>query len=325
MPCPDLNPCDDPCIDNPCYQDCGCLNPTTFECITKPGAHTSIGVTNLMNGVQVLEAINTAVSLLSPAPNSPAADVYVKTSINDTTTGYLSQKIINGLYTSKTIVTPSGNEKVKLDVVPSSLISSNIGNILDLGTDGKFRVLLSDVPSESVYFTNGVGINITGTGLSASDPYVISTNASIQVVRSCFDGIWRNIPIIPTANTNVVFVSGTPKYRIRFDGTIEFKGSATYTVQFGNYSTGNRKQNITFGTLPITCLTLTEQTGILDLKSINYIDVPQTSADQIVQQYGYIIRKSNNDVLIEFQSSFSNITYKTIVVNFDSATSHPNL
>ena len=50
--CNRTNPClQNTCTcENPCYQDCGCLNPTTFECVTLPGVHPAIGVTNDMNG-----------------------------------------------------------------------------------------------------------------------------------------------------------------------------------------------------------------------------------------------------------------------------------
>jgi hypothetical protein len=64
---------------------------------------------------------------------------------------------------------------------------------------------------------------------------------------------------------------------------------------------------------------------VADLKGISYIDTPQASTDQFTQQYSYIIRKSSNNMILEFQSSFSSTTTKTIVVSLDGAISHPNL
>jgi hypothetical protein len=168
----------------------------------------------------------------------------------------------------------------------------------------------------------GVGVIVSGSGTLA-DPYVISTNPSIQVVRACFDSVWRPVTLIATGNPNVTYVSGSPQYRYRYDGTVEFRGSATYTVDFGAYSTSGRKYTITMGNIPTTCLSLGEQAGVKDLKSINYIDVPQASADQIVQQYGYIIRKSAQNMILEFQSSFTGSTSKSIVVNFEGCVIHP--
>ena len=131
--------------------------------------------------------------------------------------------------------------------------------------------------------------------------------------------------MVATGNANVVYASGTPQYRYRYDGTVEFKGSATYTVAFGAYSTSNRKYTITIGNIPTTCLTSGELAGIADLKGINYIDVPQASADQIVQQYGYIIRKSGSNLIVEFQSSFTASTSKSMVINFEGAVIHPTI
>jgi hypothetical protein len=58
MSCNHTDPCKDPCNTDPCYDNCGCINPTTFECVTKPGNYHTLGVTNDMNGKQVLSAID---------------------------------------------------------------------------------------------------------------------------------------------------------------------------------------------------------------------------------------------------------------------------
>ena len=61
MSCPDsscydtTNPCGE---GSPYYQDCGCLNPTTLQCVTKLGDYPNLGVTNDMNGLQALSAMN---------------------------------------------------------------------------------------------------------------------------------------------------------------------------------------------------------------------------------------------------------------------------
>lgn len=251
-------------------------------------------------------------------------DINVKASAADTTTGYLYDKIDGGTYLTKSILTPGANEKVRLQLVPSTLISADAGNQLILGGDGKLKTSTTAADGSETKIIEGAGVTVDGSGTLA-DPYVIATNPSIQVVRPCFDGIWRNITIVATGNPNVIFVSGAPQYRYRFDGTIEFKGSLTYNVAFGAYSTGDRKYTVTVGNIPTTCLNGTEQAGVADLKGINYIDIPQASADQITQQYGYIIRKSSNNIILEFQSSFTAATPKTVVVNFDGAVSHPSI
>jgi hypothetical protein len=72
------------------------------------------------------------------------------------------------------------------------------------------------------------------------------------------------------------------------------------------------------GNIPTTCLTAGEQAGSADLKSITYIETAG-------QMYNYIIRKTTQNIFLEFQSSFTLATPKTIVVNFEGAISHPSL
>lgn len=324
MPCSSTNPCNqcEQCTPNPCYDNCGCLNPTTFECITKPGTLAALGVTNDMNGYEVLAAINTTINNLTVDPPSPGADVYVKVSSTDTTADYLSDKLVTGTYLTSSILSPSANEQLKINVNLAAMISTDVGNELEIGTDSKLRV----IPTPSVadiQVLGGAGVTVTGTGPS-SDPFIVSINPSITAIRTCADGIWRNITLVATGNPDVVYVAGTPQYRIRYDGTIEFKGSATYTVNFGLYSTANRKRTVTIGNIPTTCITSLEQAGVADLKSITYIDQPGVG-DQITQMYGYIIRKSTQNLIIEFQSAYIAGASRSIVVNFEGAISYPTI
>lgn len=327
MACSHIHPChQDDCNEcNPCnqYQECGCPNPTTWECITLPGVLSAINVTNDMNGLEVLQAINDIINDLTVDPPTPGADIFAKVSSTDTTSSYLDSKFLGSTFITKAVVNPGANEKIKFSLTPSTLISTDGGNILETGTDGKLRVIATSIEAD-IQVVGGTGVTVTGTG-PATDPFVVSVNPSISVLRSCFDSTWRTVTLVSTGNANVTYVAGTPMYRYRFDGTVEFKGSATYTVDFGAYSSGNRKFTVPIGNIPTTCLTAVEQAGTADLKNINYIDIPQASADQITQMYGYIIRKTAQNLFIEFQSSFTGATSKTIVVNFEGAVSYPNI
>lgn len=313
--------CENTCLEfNPCYDNCGCLNPTTFECITKPGTLTSLGVTDDMNGLEALAAIEAAFAALTITPPDPGSDKYVKVSVTDTTANYLTNKLVVGSFLTKTIVNASANEQIRLNVSPAALISTDAGNILDIGTDSKLRAIVT-VPAADILVSGSAGVTVTGTGPS-SDPFVVSINPSISVVRNCFDSTWRNITIVSTGSSDVVFVSGTPQYRYRYDGTIEFRGSITHTVNFGTYATSARQRTITMGNIPTSCLTSGEQAGTKDLKSMMYIDVPG-AGDQITQQYGYVIRKSTQNIVLVFQSSYISATTKTVVVDFEGAVSYP--
>lgn len=355
---------------SPCdpYDNCGCVNPTTFECVTVPGVCEAAGITDDMNGKQVVEALCTTIEdiqtnegkvlidgddtcpgylfpkleeglnitltqtgtgcnrkiVINASEGGVPVDVNAKVTTNDTTSGYLNDKIATGDFLTKNILSPAGNEKLEIDVVPATLISTDAGNQLTLGVDGKFKTLYSAPDGSETKILQGGGVTVTGQGTTL-DPYIVSTNPSIVATRACFDGIWRAITLVATGNPDVIYLSGTPQYRYRFDGSIEFKGAITFQVNFSDYTLSNRKFNITMGNIPSTCLTLGEQAGLIDLKSINYIDPPQVGVDQLTQIYGYIIRKSTQNIQLEFQSSFLGATTKTIVVNFDGAVHHPNI
>lgn len=360
------------CITNQCdpctqYDNCGCVNPTTFGCTSYAGsALPCIGIVNGEDGDSVLAKTELAICslkenkgkvLIDSADTCPeflfnkleeglnisfnitgegcdkkivinaveggtAIDIHTKVTSNDTTSGYLDSKIETGTYLTKSIINGSGNEELKIDVVPSTLISTDSGNQITIGTDGALKTGYSAPDGSETKVLQGVGVVVSGTGTIGS-PYIISTNPSIQVVRPCFDNIWRNITLVASGNASVVYSSGTPQYRYRYDGTVEFKGQITYNVSFGSYSSGTRKFTVPAGSIPTTCLTVGELVGTSDVKGINYIDNPQASDDQIVQQYGYIIRKSAQNIILEFQSSFTSATAKAIVVNFEGVVIHP--
>ncbi len=354
MSCPETNPC------NPCteHDDCGCVNPNTFGCTTYSGtALTCLDIANAEDGDSILRKINDKVCnigkvlingddtcpdylfdkleagsnialsvtgtgcdrrlIITSNTGGVVPDVNVAITSADTTTGYLWNKIKVGTYLSRTKQNPGGNEDILLDVVPVTLVSTDVNNPIYIGTDGGLMSTCTVADGSETKIIEGVGVDVSGTGTSV-DPYIISTNPSIQVTRPCFDATWRSITLVPTGNANVVYLSGSPEYRYRFDGTIEFRGSISFTVAFAANTSPNRKYTIPMGNIPTTCVTLSEQAGTSDLKSITYIE-------SVGQMYNYIIRKSTQNLLLEFQSSFTTSTSKTIVVNLDGAISHPNI
>ncbi len=350
------------------YNNCGCLNPTSFECVDTPGECEATGITADMNGLQALsqicetiediqskegkvlidsndtcpeylwdkleEGLNISFTqtgtgcdkklVINAVEGGEAIDEHVKVSADDTTTGYLDAKLTTGSYITKTVNNPAGNENLEIDVDPVQLISADSGNQLTIGTDGGLKTAYSAPDGSETKVIEGAGVTVSGTGTTI-DPYIIATNPSIQATRTCFDGVWRTITLVASGNGNVVYASGAPEFRYRFDGTLEFRGAITYNVTFGSYSTSNRKYTIPMGNIPSTCLSLGELAGTVDLKGITYIDIPGTG-DQITQQYGYVVRKSTQNFILEFQSAYiAASTVKTIVVNLEGCQSHPSL
>lgn len=318
-PCNQCSSCETP---NPCYKDCGCPNPTTWQCVTHPGIHQAIGVTDSMTGPEVLASIATTVDNLVVGIPPSGNDKFVKITATDTSADYLNNKLIVLAPLVKTVLAAGSNEKIRLSLSAQGLISADSGNLVQAGTDGKLRVLSANDPAD-IQVSAGSGVTVTGSG-PASDPFVVSINPSISVARPCFDGVWRNMTVPVLSHAQVTHTGGTPQFRYRYDGTLEFRGSATYTVAFGAYTTANRKFTVTVASVPTTCVTAGEQTGTSDLKGINYID-PSGAGDQITQMYGYIIRKNAQNFIIEFQSSFIATTTKTIVVNFEGVVVYPNI
>jgi hypothetical protein len=359
-----MSDCNTPC--DPCneHDNCGCLHPTTFGCVTTTKTRECLETSSGENGEDILDKIDEAICdigkvlldaddacpeylsekisaglnidisytgegcdrtmVISATEGGVPVDVNVKVSADDTTSGYLYDKIQTGTYLTKSEVTPAGNEKLRIDVVPATLVSADVGNQLTLGGDGKLKTLYTAPDGSETVVIAGTAVTVSGTG-TIIDPYIISTNPSIVAARPCFDATWRAVTLVASGNPSVVYASGAPQYRYRFDGTVEFRGSITYNVAFGTYVSASRKFTIPMGNIPTTCLTAGEMIGTKDLKGINYIDAPQAGADQYAQQYGYIIRMSAQNLILEFQSSFLNATAKSIVVNFEGAVIHPQI
>lgn len=352
----------DPCNN---YDDCGCTNPTTFPCVTTTKAYTALGVTSGEDGGSVLDKISARIAnvgkvLVDSSDTCPEylidklaaglnisfgvsgtgcnrvvtinstiggvpVDVNVKVSALDSTSDYLYEKVDGGTYIHKTIINPSGDEQLELDIHPVDLISADVGNQIVLGTDGGLKTLYTAPDGTETILMAGTGVTISGSG-SASDPYIINTNPAISAARSCFDSTWRPITLVASGNVNVVYASGAPEYRYRYDGTIEFRGAITYTVTFGAWTTGNRSFTVPMGNIPTTCLTAGEQAGVVDMKGINYTEASGVGADQISQYYGYIVRKSAQNINLVFQSAYlAGSTSKSVVVNLDGCVQHPTI
>jgi len=354
------NPCD-PCDE---HDNCGCTISTTFGCITTSKTRECLDITSGEDGESILDKIELvacdagkvlldgddacpeyltdklsaglnisiekvgtgcdATLMISATEGGVPVDVNAKVTVNDTTSDYLNNKITTGTYLTKSVTSPSGNEKLRIDVVPATLISGDLGNQLTLGVDGGLKTLYVAPDGSETKVIAGTNVTVSGIG-TIVDPYIVSTNPTIAVVRPCFDGVWRAVTTVASGNANVVYASGAPQYRYRYDGTVEFRGSVSYTVAFGAYSTSNRKYIVPMGNIPVTCLTAGEMIGTKDLKSINYIDAPQVGVDQYTQMYGYIVRMSAQNLILEFQSSFLNATSKSIVVNLEGAVIHPQI
>ncbi len=249
-----------------------------------------------------------------------AADVKAKISSADTTTDYLTNKFNNGTYVQKTIINPSGNEKIKFDVVPSTLISTDTGNQLSLGTDGKFKTLYTAPDGSETKVAAGAGVTLSGLGTIAS-PYIVSTNPSIQALNPAFTAVWQSLTFTNASVSGVTVASQDVKFRVRFDGSIEFKGNITFTLVFPGSGSGILSVPNSVTLPAITGIVAGNLSKVSDLKQVTYQD-PTGTVNTDIRHYGYLIRMGGGNISFLFNSSFS--ATKTVVVHFDGAIYHPD-
>ena len=345
MSCNNYTPCHEPtCNDcnpvNPCYDNCGCLNPTTWECVNNPGTQSSLGVVNTDNGKSVLSKINTKISSILASLGLVKADdtdLYPdslidklsegvgitlavtgsgsskKVEINATTggtppytvkvvtgtaAGFLNDRLVNGTYVKKTI---SGDD-MYFDIVPADLLSTDSGNALTIGSDLKLKTNYQnpDGSETKISIVPNTGLTITGTGTIA-DPYLLSGNPAIMPLRTRFNGVWKSLTFTGVLPSGVTIVGGnTAKYRMRFDGSIEFKGSISLQVPFATngivncFDLSNTIETSEIGTSGqvssgVKSYVITELTNTADLKNVTYLD-SNNVIDVLPKQTSYIIR-----------------------------------
>lgn len=381
MPC-NNTPCHEPtCNDcnsvNPCYDNCGCLNPTTFECITNINQnypHIPFNVNQ--NGQELLIQLNSTLNTLKEnqfkvraddsdtCPDSlfdkieagnenitlevtgsgcnrklvisagedigsAGADIYAKVSANDTTSDYLTNKFTSGTYVKKSVINPGGDEKIKFDIVIADLISGDSGNQLTQGIDGKLKTsfVTPDGSETKLSVISNQGLTLQGTG-TIGNPYIIGTNGAIFAIQPFCDGVWRSMIFTNGSNSDVTLNSQSAQYRLRFDGTIEFRGVINYTV---NFTTSN-KVNITahnFTTGGSIMFPSSVFTRAVNLKSFVTFSDPNV-INLTPKLTGYNINTlvpgssptSPVPIVIEFLNDTNGP--KNIVVTLDGCQYHPN-
>lgn len=382
MPCNNTSPCHEPTCNecntvNPCYDNCGCLNPTTFECITNikqsysqiPFYINQTGHDFLLNLNSTIETIknslykvraddsdscpdslydkieagneNITLEVTGSGCNrklvisagegigSAGIDRYVKISANDTTSDYLTNKISDGTYVKKTVLNPGLDEEIRFDITLADLISTDSGNQLTQGVDGKLKTsfIAPDGSETKISVAANQGLTLQGNG-TVGTPYIIGTNGAIFAIQPFCDGVWKPLIFTNGSNSDVTVNSQSAQYRLRFDGTIEFRGVINYTV---NFTTSN-KITITannFATGGSNMFPSSVFTRAVNLKSFTTFSAPNT-INITPKLTGYNINTlvpgssptSPVPIVIEFLNDTSGP--KNIVVTLDGCQYHPN-
>jgi hypothetical protein len=378
MSCNNTNPCHEPTCNkcnpvNPCYDNCGCLNPTTFECVTNfTKAYNNIPFYVGQNGNDLLTNLDTVIKSLkdeqykikvddadtcpdslfdkleaagdvsfsivgsgcnrklrinSTASGNPI-DENVKISGTDTTANFLGAKVVDGTYVKKTTLNGGGNEQLKFDITLADLISTDSGNQLTQGVDGKLKTSFStpDGSETKVSVAQNQGLTLSGTG-TLSDPYVLGTYGNTFPKRTYFDGAWRNLTFTNGGESNISVSSQSVQFRYRGDGTIEFRGSVTYSVQF---TSSNKRIIAIAASFPANGsnnVTSAELNRVVNLKNYMTFDVPTSIGAPNLTGYNVNMLAaapaSNANIQIEFMHNTA--ATKSIVITMDGAVYHPNI
>jgi hypothetical protein len=231
-------------------------------------------------------------------------DVSVKISATDTTASYLNSKLDVGSYLNKTITSPAGNEKLLLDVDTAALLSTDPANKLSLAFD------------QGLFFD----------GISRIDP--------------AYNDTWNTLTITGSTPSGVTLVLNSAKYRVRFDGTVEFKGYIDFTCDFTKYTSANTTWQYSF---VLTSLS-TVLSGIFTSGEIGnasgqnrsianetIIEAPASliSPDtfpKITQMKGYNIEWSTTNLTARLYGIYeANTPTKAVRVSFEGASLFPNI
>lgn len=353
---------------NDCYDNCGCLNPTTFSCVTNPSAnYENIPLLAGKTGSDLLINLDATIEALKEAQykvkideddtcptelldkfeagtnisieqigtgcdkkilitagegiGAAGADIKVKASSADTTANYLYNKLSNGTFTLRTILSPGGNETVKYDVVPSTLISTIPGNvILSVAGDGALAANYDD-SGNLITLTEGAGIKLVKSG----NDYVISTLGTISPVAAYADNVWRNISVVLDATPNVTITNPSPiQYRIRWDKTIEFRGNLVCSVVFNTSTSNKRTISANFSTIGGGTNNIPSAKFDKDV-DMKYVADHSTDGLSVT---AYTIRMKTTGILnivTAYTGSVASPVTKTIVVSFDGCVYHPDL
>ena len=231
-------------------------------------------------------------------------DINVKISSNDTTSSYLNSKVTVGSYLTKIITSPSGNEKLHFDVSTASLLSTDPSNKLVLG------------------FDNGLLFD----GISRVDP--------------TYNNVWNSLTLTGTPPAGVTLVSNNVKYRVNFDGTLQFRGYLDYSVDFTKYTSANTTWQYSFVLTSLsTVLAGTFTSGQIgnasgqqrSIASETMIEVPAAliSPDtfpKITQMKGYNVEWSTTNLTMKLYGIYeANTLSKAIRVSFEGTSLQPNI
>jgi len=126
--------CTDPCAPTPCVD--GCLLDVASNCVPL-STDITVATVTIPKGTSLTDALDTISSAVSGTINISSSDINAKVSASDTTTSYLTNKIVGGTSIVKSILNSAGNEQIKLDVIRDTVTGGG-NNILTITGSGLY-------------------------------------------------------------------------------------------------------------------------------------------------------------------------------------------
>ena len=184
------------CAPTPCEE--GCLTDTKTDCVFL-SEDLDICTEILPKGSTVTAAFNKLGNAVCNGVTVTVQDMKVKVDPNDTTSGYLFDKITTCNNITKTVTNINGNETLQLCAKIDTVTG---GNIITTGPDG----LYVPTPNPTGYnltplFSSTVGLTVNPIvgGQSIKADVKISPNAGNLLVDN--GGLYVSLPTIPNATT----------------------------------------------------------------------------------------------------------------------------
>lgn len=215
--------CSTPCPPTPCTD--GCLIDVTSACVTL-ASDITIAEETIVKGTELTDVLTTLSDAISGNITITTADVKTKISANDTTNGYLEDKLkvrtstFPGLEIVK--ANPAGNEELKIGVKKSTY---NGDNTLQILTDGLYVPPAAAATPITVTMTDGDTINFTQTTGTPNYEFtaeVIVDSDPSNILQSGSNGLF----VPPYTGTSI---SVAPVDTSSIDTVVSLVGS-TYNV-----------------------------------------------------------------------------------------------
>ncbi len=257
--------CTDPCAPTPCTD--GCLLDVATNCVPL-SSDIVVASTTIPKGTSLTSALDTITSAVNGTITISSTDIKTKISSSDTTSDYLTNKVVGSTSIAKSILNPAGNEQIKLDIIRDTVTGGG-NNALVVSSNGVYVAPSSGgavttlAPAADTNTFHPIVNSISG-GYTISGDVKIDTVTGGNILASGTNGLYvpaytpsPSLSVSPvdtsSIDTNVNLVGST--YQVSSNLRIDPSSTATVSVT----SAGLKVDSATSGG---TTITVTDSTSI---------------------------------------------------------------